>query len=165
MSTTISTPSDPSAEAADALRVARWVVKRLGRNYRPPGYEHADVVQEGVLSYFRALRTERFVDWNRAKWVVVTRDLMDLYRDTRDDWTSLPPDAPVPDNHWSNDPLNKLIADELFASLPENARRIAELKVFAHLTNREVGEELGLNPSTVQLRLRKAKEILECSRS
>ncbi len=145
------TPVKPPCDrvAADALRVARSCVSRL--RFIPTETTREDLIQEGVLAYLRERDSLMIREWDRVKYTVVNRDILDhldhTYRTTRGMVTVDP--GSLPDHVAETDPGSALIADEMLESLDPRAQRMVRAKVIHGRPVADIAADEGLSSKRV----------------
>ena len=98
--------------------------------------------------------------WKETEGYVVTtakNAALDILRAERKT-TAFPENWEPPAREDSQPEYNYLVA--LIRSLPENYRRILELKCVEEQTNREIARRLRINESTVAVRILRGKSML-----
>lgn len=68
-------------------------------------------------------------------------------------------DPPAP----SDDPTDRLLAEQLLATLPEELAQVVRMRYYAGMDSTEIGQALGLPPPTVRARLRRALSLMKTS--
>lgn len=120
-----------------------------------------DAAQQTWLQLIRNWGRVSALPWRETEGYVVTvakNCALDILRSERktvafpEDW-----DPPAQEEHQEE--YDYLVS--LIRSLPENYRRILELKCVEEQTNREIARRLGINESTVAVRVMRGRAMLK----
>ena len=120
-----------------------------------------DAVQQTWLKLVQNWERVSALPWEETEGYVVTvvkNAALDILRSERrlaafpEDW-----DPPAPKDH--QDEYDYLIS--LIRALPENYRRILELKCVEEESNREIARRMGLKESAVSMRVLRGRKMLQ----
>lgn len=119
--------------------------------------EAEDAVQEALIAAWGKLASlrepARFGAWVRR--LVVHRCL----RRTRRRWLLAPLDE-APEPHTAGDPDGEIDVERTLARLAPRQRAVMHLTVIEGMSDREIGEVMGLAPASVRAHRRRAREKL-----
>lgn len=119
-----------------------------------------DAAQQTWLKLVENWKRVSILPWKETEGYVVTtakNAALDILRSERKT-TAFPEDWDPPAREDSQPEYNYLVA--LIRALPENYRRILELKCVEEQTNLEIAQRLRINESTVAVRILRGKSML-----
>ena len=120
-----------------------------------------DAAQQTWLQLLRGWERVSALPWGETEGYVVTaakNAALDILRSERRT-TAFPEDWDPPAREENQTEYGYLIS--LIRALPEGYRRILELKLVEEHTNREIARRLGINESTVAVRIMRGKNMLK----
>lgn len=119
-----------------------------------------DAAQQAWLQVLRNWERVNALDWDAAARylaVAAKNAALDLLK--KEKWTASMPedwDPPAPESGAGE--YERLVA--LILSLPEDYRRVLELKFVEEETNQEIARRLGLKESTVSTKVQRGRKLL-----
>ena len=119
-----------------------------------------DAAQQTWLKLVQNWDRVSALPWGETEGYVVTvakNCALDILRAERK-MTAFPEDWDPPAQEDRQEEYHYLVS--LIRSLPENYRRILELKLVEERTNREIARRLGINESTVASRVKRGRAML-----
>lgn len=120
-----------------------------------------DAAQQTWLQLLRGWQRVSALPWSETEGYVVTAAkncALDILRSERRT-AAFPEDWDPPGREENQEEYAYLVS--LIRALPEGYRRILELKLVEEQTNREIARRLGINESTVAVRIMRGRNMLK----